>query len=1008
MIQFKNGEDRFYLIRDNRNKTDYIYNKTTVSVSGDDIILVNPYDPNDITNVTITYTDVTLPSVSSAAELKLILQGWMQEGMNKVISLEETESQSPNATILQNIGGNLYWGGSPVATGTSSVDVQDVTIPSNGTLRLTFNDSSTQDNPMPYFADTIISGLVFSLGTTSGNYNKLNYTAGVYQNDAVVYTIASAGQFTIPNGDALNPRIDIIYGATTGGLGFVQGIAQPDPVPPSVPSGGLLLAEIGVSPGATSTVDGYTLTSVNVSQRSIISAGNIHGQTLYWNSGTSRWTNTSGILTNGTNTGIGITTQINSQTERLALNGRMIILDSSAPATTTNKLYATSGNLYWNGIRLDVAAAPLDPGTAANQTLRWDGTKWDNATNFLNDGSSSTTLSLVSGDISIETYPYDGNILISAGDSGGAGSGNIQIQYIDDLINNYITLDNNSFTLISNDFTNINSINMNAASNITIERSDASNTANIIVTSTDITTTNLISSSFVRVSDTSDATEGNIRFDGTNFQGYKSGVWVNLDESGGAGTTVDAGTVDGQTLYWDSVNDKWTYSNVITNNISTNTVTVTETDGLESSQVEINTTSISMSVVDGDNADYANLYLSASNTVIANIDGGAKHTTLTLSGSTADWNVTTDSTDGSINLEYDSSDVLNKLTLANSDIKMLIDKKDATYTSEFSLQYDQFYTSISDNTTGASLYIAGMNDTITFDSNDGTNYTQVRVKPLEFTAYSTITDIRAGNSTFGMFNSAITLENNGTDMLSSNDYLSKISFDSSSNAMIEVSVTDTGTSDKGNLNVSYDNVFLASTDGTFSNYTQIYFQKNTSEWKQTDGTNSITATLTGGELEVVATDGSNTSSLRNLPGGSFYLLGHDSGTNGSSIIGDSTSSLALTFYDGVTSSSITLDNEKIIMGGGRVNKVSVYTSTQVVSFNESILVMDSASPAEFAFQTPTFDGQTYEVMNLGAGQLDLTASVTFNNVAGPVTLLTGESVKLVYSTSLSTYLVFYK
>jgi hypothetical protein len=70
-------------------------------------------------------------------------------------------------------------------------------------------------------------------------------------------------------------------------------------------------------------------------------------------------------------------------------------------------------------------------------------------------------------------------------------------------------------------------------------------------------TQNLISEGFVRVGDVLSSyspTEGDLRWNGSNFQGYKNGNWVNLDSQG---TALPAGTQDGSHLKWDTGNSEW-------------------------------------------------------------------------------------------------------------------------------------------------------------------------------------------------------------------------------------------------------------------------------------------------------------------------------------------------------------------------------------------------------------------------------------------------------------------
>lgn len=55
--------------------------------------------------------------------------------------------------------------------------------------------------------------------------------------------------------------------------------------------------------------------------------------------------------------------------ERLDVNGRLYLRQTTAPGTTTNRLYNVGGNLFWNGTQLDAAEADtLDDVTARGAT----------------------------------------------------------------------------------------------------------------------------------------------------------------------------------------------------------------------------------------------------------------------------------------------------------------------------------------------------------------------------------------------------------------------------------------------------------------------------------------------------------------------------------------------------------------------------------------------------------------------------------------------------------------
>ena len=98
-------------------------------------------------------------------------------------------------------------------------------------------------------------------------------------------------------------------------------------------------------------------------------------------------TSTSNMMTlSGSQVGIGSTTPL----ERLDINGtnpRIFLDDSTAPGTTTNRLYAVSGQLYWNGVGLTSAGSLPSP--VEGNVMRGNGTTSWQTTDSLYIASSS-------------------------------------------------------------------------------------------------------------------------------------------------------------------------------------------------------------------------------------------------------------------------------------------------------------------------------------------------------------------------------------------------------------------------------------------------------------------------------------------------------------------------------------------------------------------------------------------------------------------------------------------
>ena len=124
-------------------------------------------------------------------------------------------------------------------------------IITNGLLTLTRIDGTDFTNTIPYFPNFIISGITLTLDSAP-NADDLLYTAGTYQIDARVYTLASGGTIALTAGDPSNPRVDIVTVDTSNTINYYVGTPAVNPIPPNIPVGELKIVEIGVEIGRVS------------------------------------------------------------------------------------------------------------------------------------------------------------------------------------------------------------------------------------------------------------------------------------------------------------------------------------------------------------------------------------------------------------------------------------------------------------------------------------------------------------------------------------------------------------------------------------------------------------------------------------------------------------------------------------------------------------------------------------------------------------------------------------
>jgi hypothetical protein len=94
----------------------------------------------------------------------------------------------------------------------------------------------------------VISGLTTSAQSTP-NMTVSVITGLVYMSNGTRYTPTANTALVITTADETNPRIDIVYVNSTGVISYLAGTPLASPVAPTLPTGGLLLAEIAVAAG---------------------------------------------------------------------------------------------------------------------------------------------------------------------------------------------------------------------------------------------------------------------------------------------------------------------------------------------------------------------------------------------------------------------------------------------------------------------------------------------------------------------------------------------------------------------------------------------------------------------------------------------------------------------------------------------------------------------------------------------------------------------------------------
>jgi hypothetical protein len=155
MIKFLRTPNAIRIEYSNGKYNDSLFSKTTsVDVVGNSIVISNGFDPTPV-NITVPYSDVISPQTANIAQLRNILQGWVNEGQSKlktnIIEIPNAVQQEPTTNRLQARNGELYWNGNVLL----ATPTQGPVIGNNSRTIFEYLGSNTSIT-LPFFDRTVI------------------------------------------------------------------------------------------------------------------------------------------------------------------------------------------------------------------------------------------------------------------------------------------------------------------------------------------------------------------------------------------------------------------------------------------------------------------------------------------------------------------------------------------------------------------------------------------------------------------------------------------------------------------------------------------------------------------------------------------------------------------------------------------------------------------------------------------------------------------------------------
>lgn len=204
--------------------------------------------PGDVRTLA-TIEDMT--EAISTADQQIIAE--LTAGANAAASLVEDTLDGAN-NYIDDTTGTYYKMG--VNNGVAYIETvaPDPTKPDAPNIYSYLNEST---------GSGIITGLAVTAQTTPDM--TVNVTAGtVHLPSGKRYSISSSTTITVSTASTAYPRIDIIYVSSAGAISYLTGTPASSPTAPVLPTGGELLAQIGVAVSQT------TVASTNITDKRTI------------------------------------------------------------------------------------------------------------------------------------------------------------------------------------------------------------------------------------------------------------------------------------------------------------------------------------------------------------------------------------------------------------------------------------------------------------------------------------------------------------------------------------------------------------------------------------------------------------------------------------------------------------------------------------------------------------------------------------------------------------------